>query len=73
MIKTWKEKYATLFSDYGDDGRAIVPLPHGGKPIPTDITTELYAGCMAMIPPTVEALQELIATYDPEFLSLIHI
>ena len=67
MVKTWKEKYATLFSEYGDDGRAIVHIPHGGKPINTDITTELYHGCMQMIPPTVQALQELIATYDPEF------
>ena len=67
MIKTWKEKYATLFADYGDEGRTIVNIPHKGKPIPTDITTELYHGCMTMIPPTIEALQDLIATYDPEF------
>ena len=67
MIKTWKEKYATLFEGWGDEGRTIVNVPHKGKPLPTDITNELYGGCKTMIPPTVEALQDLIATYDPEF------
>ncbi len=32
-----------------------------------DITEIVYNACHTLVPPTVEALQDLIATYDPEF------
>jgi len=45
----------------------FVTMPVAGKPQEFDITEQVYAGCYTIVPPTVAALQDLIATYDPEF------
>jgi rod shape-determining protein MreB len=42
-------------------------MPVAGKPTEFDITELVYKACYTIVPPTVEALQDLIATYDPEF------
>jgi rod shape-determining protein MreB len=42
-------------------------MPVGGKPKEFDITDLVYEACYTLVPPTVEALQDLVATYDPEF------
>jgi rod shape-determining protein MreB len=45
----------------------IVTLPVKGKPTEFDITEEMRIACRSMVPPIVEGLGELIATFDPEF------
>ena len=44
-----------------------VTFPVQGKPTEFDITAEVSEACSAIVTPTVEALQDLIATFDPEF------
>lgn len=44
-----------------------VELPVAGKPKEFDLTEIVYEACYTIVPPTVEALQDLIATYDPDF------
>ena len=38
-----------------------------GDTMEFDVTDLVYDACYTLVPPTVEALQSLIATYDPEF------
>jgi rod shape-determining protein MreB len=45
----------------------IVNLPVKGKPTEFNLTREMRTACRAMVPPIVEGLGELIATFDPEF------
>ena len=45
----------------------MVTMPVAGKPTEFDITELMYKACYSIVPPTVAALQDLIATYDPEF------
>jgi rod shape-determining protein MreB len=47
--------------------KAIVEMPVAGKPQKFDVTEQIYKACYSMVPPTVAALQDLIATFDPEF------
>jgi len=64
MIKEIKEKHAFVF-DAADNVK--VTLPVGGKLTEFDITTEMRQACRSIIPPIVESLQRLIASFDPEF------
>ena len=64
MIRSIKEKYASVSPKMDD---AIVSLTEAGKPKDFDLTEQIYKSCYTVIPPTVAALQDLIATYDPEF------
>jgi len=64
MIKKIKEKHATVM-EAGPP--IIVDLPVQGKPKAFDITKEIKTACGMIIPPIVEALGQLIATFDPEF------
>lgn len=66
MVRGFKEKYASVSRNMD---RAIVELPVSGKPARFDITELVYRACYSLVPPTVAALQDLIATYDPEFQS----
>jgi rod shape-determining protein MreB len=45
----------------------VVNLPVKGKPTPFDITAEVRTACRSIVPPMVEGLERLIATFDPEF------
>jgi rod shape-determining protein MreB len=47
--------------------KAVVTMTVAGKPKEFDITEEIYASCYSIVKPTITALQDLIATYDPEF------
>ncbi len=64
MVKTIKEKYAFV-------GEALDPVlvefPVKGKPTTFDVTEPLRRACKRIIPPMVEALHELVASFDPEF------
>ena len=44
-----------------------VELPVNGKPTLFDITDEVRQACRTLVPPIVDALHELIASFDPDF------
>lgn len=64
MIREFKEKFSSVSPKMNE---AIVTMPVKGKPTEFDITELVYKACYTMVPPTVDALQNLIADYDPEF------
>ena len=64
MLRDIKEGHASVSKN---SDPVMVTLPVKGKPQEFDVTDELYPACYAIVPPTVEALQNLIATFDPEF------
>ncbi len=64
MIRGFKEKFSSVSRNMD---RAEVTMPVAGKPQQFDITELVYEACYTIVPPTVEALQDLVATYDPEF------
>ena len=64
MVRGFKEQYSSVSRNM-DEARAVMPV--AGKPQEFDVTKQIYEACYTMVPPTVEALQDLIATYDPEF------
>ncbi|MDA1264016.1 MAG: MamK family actin-like protein [Planctomycetota bacterium] len=61
MVKEIKERYSTV--DQATE-RINVTL---GKPTEFDITDQIRAACQRIVPPLVEGLGKLIATFDPEF------
>jgi rod shape-determining protein MreB len=64
MLKEIKERHSSV------DERvepALVELPVNGKPTQFDVTTELREACQGIVPPIVEGLKKLVATFDPEF------
>lgn len=64
MIRGFKEKYSSVSTNM-DSARVTMPVK--GKPTEFDITEHVYKACYTLVPPTVAALQELVASYDPEF------
>ena len=64
MVRAFKEKHSSVSKNMD---RAIVTMPVAGKPQQFDITDIAYEACYTLVPPTVKALQDLVATYDPEF------
>lgn len=64
MVREFKEKYSSVSKNM-DRARATMPV--AGKPKVFDITEQIYEACYTLVPPTVKLLQDLIATYDPEF------
>jgi rod shape-determining protein MreB and related proteins len=64
MIKALKERHSTV-NDRGES--IVVELPVQGKPTEFDITEAMRAACRRIIPPMVEGLGKLVATFDPEF------
>lgn len=64
MIREFKEKYSSVSRNMD---RAVVTMPVAGKPRQFDITDLVYDACYSVVPPTVKALHDLVATYDPEF------
>jgi rod shape-determining protein MreB len=64
MVKSIKER----FSDVNDDmPRVKVKLPVDGKPTEFDLTDIMRDACRSIVPPLVEGLGKLVATFDPEF------
>jgi rod shape-determining protein MreB len=47
--------------------KAEVTLPVDGKPRKFDVTAPLTEACRSIVPPIVQGLRQLIATFDPEF------
>jgi rod shape-determining protein MreB len=45
----------------------IVEWPVNGKPTNVDITAEMREACLSIVPPIVNALGKLVASFDPEF------
>lgn len=66
MVKEIKEKHAFVTESAEP---VIVTFPVSGKPTEFDVTAELRKGCKRIVPPIVEALDRLIASFDPEFQS----
>jgi rod shape-determining protein MreB and related proteins len=64
MIKQIKERHSNVADNMPP---VVVNLPVKGKPTPFDITAEVRAACRSIVPPMVEAIGELIGTFDPEF------
>ena len=64
MIREFKEKNSSVSRNMDD---VTVTMPVAGKPQQFDVTEQVYGACYTIVPPTVAALQDLIATYDPEF------
>jgi rod shape-determining protein MreB len=64
MCKQIKEQYGFV-SDAND--KIEVLLPVNGKPTPHDLTNEIREACMILIPPIVEGIQKLVASFNPEF------
>lgn len=64
MVREIKENYACVGTQMDP---VIAVFPVQGKPTEFDITSEVSEACSEIVSPTVEALQDLIATYDPEF------
>lgn len=64
MVREMKEKYG-LVIDTND--RILVKVPVAGKPRSIDITDECQQACKSIVPPILEAVGNLISTYDPEF------
>jgi len=64
MVKEIKEKYSSVSKEME---KVVVELPVEGKPTPFDITDDLRESCRTLIPPIVQGLGKLVATFDPEF------
>jgi rod shape-determining protein MreB len=64
MIKEIKERYSSVAAKVEP---AIVHLPVNGKPTEFDVTDQLRTACQGIVPPIVEGLKKLVATFDPEF------
>ncbi|TAH36867.1 MAG: hypothetical protein EYC70_07720 [Planctomycetota bacterium] len=64
MVKKFKERYSSVLDTMEP---AVVEMPVNGKPTKFDITKEVRDACRSIVPPIVEGLGRLIATFDPEF------
>ncbi len=64
MVKEIKERYSSVAERVEP---AVVQLPVDGKPTEFDVTTDLRTASQGIVPPIVEGLRKLVATFDPEF------
>ncbi len=64
MVRSIKERFSSVAEQMEP---CVVNLPVSGRPQSFDLTAELRAACRAMVPPIVEGLGNLVATFDPEF------
>ena len=64
MVKDAKERYGSV-ADAMEP--AVVNFPVNGKPTTFDVTDALRESCRMIVPPIVEGLGKLIASFDPEF------
>jgi len=64
IVKTIKEKFGSVNEKMDP---CIFKLPVAGKPTEFDLTKEVREACLSIVPPMVSCLQQLIATFDPEF------
>jgi len=64
MVKDIKERHSSVADQMEP---VLVNLPVKGKPTQFDITEQVRMACRSIVPPIVEGLGELIASFDPEF------
>jgi len=64
MVREIKENFANVGRQHDS---VLATFPVKGKPTEFDVTDQVHEACMGIVQPTIEALQDLIATYDPEF------
>lgn len=64
MIVDVKEKYSTVRPTAEP---ILVNWPVNGRPTEIDITSEMKEACFSIVPPIVDALAKLVASFDPEF------
>ena len=64
MIRKYKEQHSFVSEI---EQTISVEFPMAGKPVLCDITEEIKKACESIIPETMEMIEELIATADPEF------
>ncbi|MCZ6596594.1 MAG: MamK family actin-like protein [Planctomycetota bacterium] len=64
MVKSIKERHSSVAEQMEP---AVVNLPVNGKPTPFDLTELIRTACRSIVPPIVDGLGQLIATFDPEF------
>jgi rod shape-determining protein MreB and related proteins len=64
MCKQFKEQYGYV-SDAKD--RIEVMIPVDGRPVMHDITQELKQACEILVQPIVDAIKQLVASFNPEF------
>ncbi len=68
MIVDAKERFSTVRPTAEP---IIVNWPVNGKPTDIDITDEMKEACFTIVPPIVEALGKLVASFDPEFQEIL--
>ena len=66
MVCQFKEKYGFVSDPHQS---CQVTLTELGRPREYDITEALRVACHSIVPPIVEAIYQLIGTFDPEFQS----
>jgi rod shape-determining protein MreB len=66
MVKELKDRYATV-EDTVEPIKATFPVQ--GRPTEFDVTKEMKEACHSIVPPLVDAINRLIATFEPEFQS----
>ncbi len=64
MARLFKEKYGFVSNP---NQKCVVTLTELGRPSEFDITDALKAACTSIVPDIVEAVYQLIGTFDPEF------
>ncbi|MBF0594750.1 MAG: rod shape-determining protein [Candidatus Omnitrophica bacterium] len=64
MVKSLKESHGFV-ADNTD--KIMAKFPVKGRPQSVDITNELRAACRSIVPPIIDSIADLIASYDPEF------
>lgn len=64
MVKQIKERFSTV--DVATEP-VVVQLPVNGKPTDFDITEQMRTACQRIVPPIVDGLGKLVASFDPEF------
>ncbi len=64
MVRKIKEKYGFVSDPHQ---KCEITLTEKGHPKRVDITEALRTACYSIVPPMVEAIHELIGTFDPEF------
>ncbi|MEO6710418.1 MAG: MamK family actin-like protein [Planctomycetota bacterium] len=64
MVKNIKEKHADVSEEMA---KVVVQLPVNGKPTSFDITADMRTASRSIVPPMVEGLGKLVASFHPEF------
>ncbi|MFN0057287.1 MAG: rod shape-determining protein [Planctomycetota bacterium] len=64
MAKKAKERFSRVIES---EDRAIVSFPVNGRPTELDVTAEIREAVSLIVPEILDAIQKLVASFDPEF------